>query len=134
MIHLDHLLNKDEKSLLLKAREQYIRNPPQIIFYNMRNESIHTISYKYDPTDTGNILLSVKDIERAFFLPTHIDTEWETAEKVIRMVSSSVKEYIGYLYFVYSSLNVPRSDSRYNVLAIQKKWFQLGKGRDKDED
>ena len=132
MIPLDTLLNTDEKSLLLKAREQYIRNPPQIIFYNMRHESTHVIPYKYD--SSGNILLRVKDVESAFLLPTHLETEWETAEKVIRMVSTSVKEYIGYLYFVYSSLGVPRSDDRYNVLAIQKKWFHLIKGRDKDED
>ena len=131
MIPLDTLLNDEEKSLLLKAREQYIRNPPQIIFYNMRHESTHVISYKYDSSD---ILLRVKDVENAFLLPTHLETEWETVEKVIRMVSTSVKEYIGYLYFIYSSLGVPRSDDRYNVLAIQKKWFQLGKGIDKDED
>lgn len=132
MIPLDTLLNDEEKSLLLKAREQYIRNPPKIIFYNMRHESTHVILYKYD--SSGNILLRVKDVESAFLLHTHLETEWDTAEKVIRMVSTSVKEYIGYLYFVYSSLGVPRSDDRYNVLAIQKKWFQFGKGRDKDED
>ena len=131
MIPLDTLLNDEEKSLLLKAREQYIRNPPQIIFYNMSHETTHIIPYKYD---SSGILLRVKDVEKAFLLPTHIETEWETVEKVIRMVSTSVKEYIGYLYFIYSSLGVPRSDDRYNVLAIQKKWFQLGKGIDKDED
>lgn len=131
MIPLDTLLNDEEKSLLLKAREQYIRNPPKIIFYNMRNESTHTILYKYD---SSCILLRVKDVEEAFLIPTHLETEWDTAEKVIRMVSTSVKEYIGYLYFIYSSLRVPGSDDRYNVLVIQKKWFQLDKERDKDED
>lgn len=119
-MRLDVLLTPEEKDILRKARERYLTSAPSITFYNINTDSEYDVMYRFN--DKGDLLLNVKDIVTAFRISLDSKERYMPAEILLRRVCYNLAEYIGYLNFIYSSVQLPRTDYRYDINNMQRLW------------
>ena len=119
-MRLDVLLTPDEKDILRRAREKYLTSTPRIIFYNINTDNTYDVMYRFN--DKGDLLLNVKDIVTAFRINLDSKERYMPAEIVLKRVCYNLAEYIGYLNFIYSSVQLPRTDDRYDINNMQRLW------------
>lgn len=119
-MRLDVLLTQEEKDILRKAREKYLTSTPRIIFYNINTDNTYDVMYRFN--DKGDLLLNVKDIVNAFRISLDSKERYMPAEIVLKRVCYNLAEYIGYLNFIYSSVQLPRTDDRYDINNMQRLW------------
>lgn len=119
-MRLDVLLTQEEKDILHKAREKYLTSTPRIVFYNINTNKSYDVLYRFN--DTGGLLLNVKDVVTAFRIELESKERYMPAEILLRRVCYNLAEYIGYLNFIYSSVQLPRTDDRYDINNMQRLW------------
>lgn len=124
-MRLDVLLTPDEKDILRKAREKYLTSTPRIVFYNINTNKAYDVLYRFN--DTGDLLLNVKDVVTAFRIELDSKERYMPAEILLRRVCYNLAEYIGYLNFIYSSVQLPRTDDRYDINNMQRLWNDSNK-------